>query len=1083
MAIRNHGCDLIIRTIFHSTNNQYNDNDFQIVELEHIDTTTQFLTKHFQETTTRQLSSLLFKYEHLEKVLASRNPIRYLQENPLPDAHCPLICYKLIHHNGNLLQFAGDKIRNNEEMVILAARSNAVAVSFASDELKRNREFAKVAILKGKSPYWGRSINCTFEFLENFHDDEEIALIAIDCQRLSYKFLSERLKMKRIFIDKAISNNGTMIEFVPKQFINRELILKAIKSTKHKKEEILRFIPEEFKFDKEIILQIVRNCLVFRYIPEKLRNDRDVILQFVKSNKGDTLQYVNDKFKSDREIVMESVKQNGCNLAYSHESLKNDKEIVTLAIRNNIEAIKHASDDLKFDKELLMSSITSTECFLKFLTCVNPIIQYDDEFIIELISDHTRFGEERGFDIKKIKEKFQMKMIEIDPTFIYKAKLEEPTFSSLIDREHILQLLEYQPSSFVHHQDPIFEKFKSDREIVRRAIQLCPSSLTFASKEIQNDREFIKEAIQYHYNNFKYASKELQNDIELINQVIERRGSYFIHISDETLKNDRNLFLKAARNTYHDIYENIGDELAHDRDLALEYTKQVETIASLPFDFKHDREIVEIAIQMSSTEYEQASYELKNDREIVLMTLKANANTSVSLSDIVYRPLDWEICYEACKANGKNLQSVPSQYQDDEEIVQVAIDTDWTGEYFEFASNRLKSDKNFVSKLMDINPLIYCFISHELRSDRELAIKAISKKGEVLQYCSSEYQNDREIVLKAVDNYPNAFYCSSKELQINDSEIFETAIRNGLSIHTNEETYFQSFITKEMALQAIENKFKFNQLQFNMRNDYEIALKAVNKNMDNLKWTSMKLNKKFLLEIQPMEYNLINIPLKFRNDREIALKSMQTHGDSFILLSRELQLEFSHDRQIMLMAVKSSSSIFSHACKELQQDYQFISQCIELNGQVLKYLISTPYYLDRNLVLKAVQFPHTLLFIPLEYLKDREINLTAVKSCKESIISCTYDMKCDWEIALSSLSSDICDTIVYLPYELRSNREFISKCMEINKESIVYANYSLRYDREFLKELNEKYDLVTNPSFDLRKSIDFKYLVDLVSKV
>ncbi len=54
---------------------------------------------------------------------------------------------------------------------------------------------------------------------------EEIAEVAINTSPIAYRWLSRRLQKERRIIDKVISDNMNMVQYIPKEYLNYDTIL------------------------------------------------------------------------------------------------------------------------------------------------------------------------------------------------------------------------------------------------------------------------------------------------------------------------------------------------------------------------------------------------------------------------------------------------------------------------------------------------------------------------------------------------------------------------------------------------------------------------------------------------------------------------------------------------------------------------------------------------------------------------------------------------------------------------------------------------------------------------------------------
>jgi hypothetical protein len=74
-----------------------------------------------------------------------------------------------------------------------------------------------------------------------------------------------------------------------------------------------------------------------------------------------------------------------------------------------------------------------------------------------------------------------------------------------------------------------------------------------------------------------------------------------------------------------------------------------------------------------------------------------------------------------------------------------------------YASNELKSDIDFIDKMIDIFPASIYYAKKELKDNYDLALKAVSKDGDVIEYLSERLRNNNEIIIIAKKNNFNYF--------------------------------------------------------------------------------------------------------------------------------------------------------------------------------------------------------------------------------------------------------------------------------------------------------------------------------------
>ncbi|EFC36692.1 predicted protein [Naegleria gruberi] len=1020
------------------------------------------LSQHFASVYEERIAKNKKVYDHLTAFFKRKNQsaVEYIEENPLPDNDCKLALLKIVRADGRVLEHASDDLKNDELVVLAAIKENVSAIEFASQRLKTDKNFVLKA-LKCKPKMFVDST--LFEHLPHFHDDDEIARLAVEQQPKCLQYVSANLKNNRDVILKAIKKDGSVLEYVPDNLKDREIVLLSTKSSRYTC--TLRFAPKEFTADKEIVLSAANSPgFYFLYAAESLRSDRDFVLEIVKK-KGDSLRDVSPQFKKDREIVYDAVKS-GRALQYADPIFWKDREIATLAVSKDAHSLSSLTD-LKEDREFILNCISGANNFFTFLDYVNSSLANDNDFIDELLDIQCKYSNAMWYskeDFKALNASRQKRIVNIDPACFENISHDELK----TDRQLILDCILSERKVL----ENLNEEFRNDRELIRLAVKQHYGALEYASDELKNDRELVLEAILFDSTNFTFASKELRMDTEILECTIIK-DSTFLEYAPESVRRDREFVLRAIRNSFNTISQYFGYNLKEDRDLILEHAKRTGSIETLPQEFKQDREIVLTAIQLYGSEFKYASRSLLNDRELLIIALR----NGFRLSDYNEIELDREIVYESCRYDRNNLKNVPEQYRDDEEIVEAAISYTETGYghyFFECVSDRLKSNVDFMRKMAKIYGYVIHYVPESLANDRELILNAVSQDASTLQYASEELKNDKEVILTALKISAECYQHISEEMK-NDEEVLE-ALRKWLPAEFLKKPVN---LNKEAAMIALRLR-SLNDLDYSFKNDRQFALMAVNVNMNNLLYVSnrLKMDRNFILEIEPKTYDILNVPIRLREDREIALRSLELSGDSIMHLSAELKNEFKNNREIMLKAIKSDAVAFLYASEELQNDEEFVLECASVNGKVLQY-VPLKFIHNRNVVLKCAQnHQDTLQFAVPEFLNDKEIVMHAVshETSYSALCYALFEMRNDRDIVLRAIQHDV-TALEVASYEIISDEDFIAQAMDINIESLRFAHYSLRYNTEFLKRMNKNNRIVENASKKLKKTIDFDSLV------
>ena len=134
-----------------------------------------------------------------------------------------------------------------------------------------------------------------------------------------------------------------------------------------------------------------------------------------------------------------------------------------------------------------------------------------------------------------------------------------------------------------------------------------------------------------------------------------------------------------------------------------DYVKEYHEIPAL----REDKEITLKVVKKIGTFLEYASERLKNDREVVMTAITSEAEGLIS---------PWEIL------NGKALL---------------------------FASDELRSDREFMIEVLQKNPNALEYATDELKNDKEVVLKAVKNNGVALEFASERLRDDKEIIIEA----------------------------------------------------------------------------------------------------------------------------------------------------------------------------------------------------------------------------------------------------------------------------------------------------------------------------------------------
>ena len=293
---------------------------------------------------------------------------------------------KAVAKDGEALQYA-KKFQNDKEVVALASKNKFWAFEYASDELKKDKDFILqlnyhcfkyadlslkrdknfvLELIKEKSAYIIKGAD------ESLKKDREVAIETVSRIGEMIKFIDENLQNDKEILILAIQNThftDWFSEIIPKKMGNdKEVILEAIK----KSDSIFKDVNESLKKDKKFILMALKeSSCVYHYIHKSLKSDRDIVITAIqgriltrdacsfKDFKKFNFKDFPSSVKKDRNVVLALVKNSGYQLNNVDKKFKKDKEIVLEAIKKDSQALKYADKEVikELERDALAKSL------------------------------------------------------------------------------------------------------------------------------------------------------------------------------------------------------------------------------------------------------------------------------------------------------------------------------------------------------------------------------------------------------------------------------------------------------------------------------------------------------------------------------------------------------------------------------------------------------------------------------------------------------------------------------------------------------------------------------------------------------
>jgi len=390
----------------------------------------------------------------------------------------------------------------------------------------------------------------------------------------------------------------------------------------------LKYAPEGSVDDRDIIasaIPILGGFMCLFVASETLRLDRDLVRDAVQSE-GLALKLA-VAFKRNEELVKLALNQNVLSLIHASTDLmsseafmrdtakrRGEKEAVMAACKQNGLLIQWATKKLRRSRQVVIAAVSKTGAALKYAPSE---LRNDKAFVKVLLA-------ENGYAFHHVSDELKN-----DPNIALLAMSSHPdawtsVSSSLKDhnKEVILAGIAAGKKRF---SPPVPPEIKNDREIAMAAVGKCGVSIVLFDGLIQNDRAVAMAAVIQNGDALQFCAELFKNEKAFVECVVDSSPNALEHASD-ALRGDRELVMRALKgdgSSFCLVYTKGG--LTDDKELALVAVSRANTntgngchdLRFVSARLQADSDVVMASVTNNGSSLEHASYDLRNNREIV----------------------------------------------------------------------------------------------------------------------------------------------------------------------------------------------------------------------------------------------------------------------------------------------------------------------------------------------------------------------------------------------------------------------------------------------------------------------------------
>jgi len=368
-----------------------------------------------------------------------------------------------------------------------------------------------------------------------------------------------------------------------------------------------------------------------------------------------------DKFSRDREVVMTALNQDGLALRHASDELRNDWYLVAQAVCRDGEALQFASPELRADVRLVKWAMGMKDTRPgEINTNVEEYLEYNSLATSRLPQPNTlrhATAKVRGNDSDLM----------LHAILMYWFTADHLTLPLRDSKPFWRKVIEQSPATgwqaFGNYAPVVL---REDEELMELAISFDPLALQFAGPSLRKSRPFILEAVRKDWRSLRCAPDVFRADTEILAKAAIQTLEALDYAFDLAAAEARPSTSASTKDVWESIQE-AEEKERREKELQQEWRELLLLLSethgrALSFvQPEADREVAQQVIRKNGRCLAYAQRELREDRELVNDSVRANIGTC---SGLVWRadPKDIEevddlqddIPEKKAKAKGKS---------------------------------------------------------------------------------------------------------------------------------------------------------------------------------------------------------------------------------------------------------------------------------------------------------------------------------------------------------------------------------------------------------------------------------------------
>lgn len=896
--------------------------------------------------------------------------------------------------------------KGDRDVVCAAVKHDGLQLKYASTELKADLEIVSTAVIE--NPY-------AFRFADTEQWRGKDYWKCIQANPKVFKYVVILLNIRSLSKEKNAQNKYDAFikefmshkcpDYIPEIFksCDKQFILQALKLT-NAIDDILPYLCNRLYEDKQFIFEAVRiNPRAASFASAALKDDKNFILDLIRLN-GDVCTYIKDFLYLDQEIMIEAVKKNEHTFSAVPEAFYNDKQFVysmIMARPNTLDSLLNQNNATAYqlcDERGWKNSIDATKEAVE-----------NNPFIIEYLSPQMF-----AVGVEVIVEK-----LGLDKPSVSYEQLKQPLY-----RDDFMELTYYLDplhKSYFWKSQKNVKQWKRYTEFTLRIFSNFDAMMRLAVS--YEETIFIYYIFIHYFSSQKDIIKLPNVNFDLLNKA---EGEYYDHWSTAACYLSHETRIWYAIKTFP-----ISEELIQ---AMKEYAYISTQSYYLPNEFDQILYPLGYIAKQSAEEFiAHASFKDMNAPELIkemfmMSYAKRRTPTRVNTVDISNPTFqdNKDHVISAVSNDGMQLQYASTRLRKDKDVALEAIYQ--TCKALQFVDKELRDNEKFIISAIKKVPHkleeFFTLISKELQENEQIAVQAVKRNGALLKMLNSTLQNTRQVVLAAVANKGFALQYASITMQ-GDLVVVQKALeQNEAAIQFVSKTALEN---REFANQMIQySRHALKYLSNELKKD--LQHKAIEYHKDALQYSNtLNADREFVMSLITKDENfhlLKFVDYSLRKNPEFQNFTAQIiarAGWTLAYASDDLK----NNEEIVLAGIKQDPIALKFASERLHKKALFLLKAVQTNGM-------------------ALQFVCYSLIKDTEY---KDIALEAVKQNGEALQFANH-MTSDATVVHAAVQQN--GHALKWALNLEENTDIVRAAIETNTHAIKYASPNVRYNPDWI---------------------------------